>query len=113
MKKKKKKTGILPLTFKPILWGLKWSAIDIQKDKQDIIVNTINEGNMRQWRWITDTYGKSIIKSVLEKRITTEFHPESRNLARVLFGVKNFQHTYARRSARTTRTAIASMHRKV
>lgn len=75
----------LPESFRPLLWSLKWDDVDINKDKNDIILNTVNEGTLDQWRWILQTYGKEVIRETLAKRLATEFHPESRNLARVIF----------------------------
>lgn len=82
----------IPRSFKPLLWSLRWNALDREKDKEDIIVNTINEGSLDQWCWIIETYGKDTIRSVLEKRLETEFHPESRNLAKLIFSVSHFRH---------------------
>ena len=86
----------LPDFFKPLLWSLKWDSIDIDEDKEDIIVNTVNEGTLDHWRWIINAYGKKEIRRVLERRLASEFHPESRNLAKIIFSVPHFQH--ARRS---------------
>ena len=82
----------LPATFRPLLWSLRWNDIDIEEDKDDIIVNTVNEGTLDQWRWIIEAYGKDTIRAILEKHLATEFHPESRNLARVVFSIQNFSH---------------------
>lgn len=81
-----------PETFRPLLWGLRWEDIDVELDREDIIVNTINEGTLEQWRWILKTYGKNVIREVLQNRLDTEFHPESRNLAKVLFSLSHFRH---------------------
>lgn len=62
-------------------------------------MGAINDGTLNQWKWIRETYGDSVIRNVLKKRLVSEFHPESRSLARVVFGIKNFQH--ARRSPYT------------
>ena len=86
-----------PMLFRPLLWSLRWKDIDIDEDKEDIIVNTINEGSLEQWLWIIRTYGKNTIRRVLQKRLVTEFHPESRNLAKVIFSSLNFHH--ARKSS--------------
>ena len=79
--------NIIPETFKPILWSLKWNDIDVDKDKEDIILNSINEGTMAHWRWIAKTYGKETVRSVLAKRLATEFHRESYNLAKTIFNL--------------------------
>jgi hypothetical protein len=87
-----KKTRKPPEMFRPLLWYLKWDSVDINKDKEDIIVNTINEGSLKQWHWLIKTYGKRVVRNTLRKRLITEFHPESRNLAKVIFGVSDFKH---------------------
>lgn len=75
----------LPDSFRPLLWSLRWEEIDINKDKEDIILGAVNEGTLEHWRWIIKTYGKQAVRDTLKKRLATEFHPESRNLARVVF----------------------------
>lgn len=89
VKKDKEK---LPDFFKPLLWSLKWEDLDIQEDKEDIIVAAVNEGTLDHWRWIIDAYGKEEICRVLGHRLSSEFHAESRNLAKVIFGISEFKH---------------------
>lgn len=74
-----------PESFRPLLWSLKWDDIDINKDKNDIVLAAVNEGTLEHWRWLIKTYGREAIRETLVKRLATEFHPESRNLARVVF----------------------------
>ena len=81
-----------PEIFRPLLWSLKWDAIDIDEDREDIIVSAINEGTLEHWRWIIKTYGKKTIRDVLAHRVTSEFHPESLNLARVVFSLPPLRH---------------------
>lgn len=87
----------LPKSFRPILWGLDWNRIDVNNDREDIVVNTLNEGTADQWRWIRKTYGDAKIRTILSRRLTTEFHPESINLARIVFGIKSMRN--ARRNS--------------
>lgn len=84
-----------PASFRPLLWSLKWKDIDVDEDKEDIIVGVINEGSLDEWRWLIKTYGKDAIRRVLQERLATEFHPESRNLAELIFSIPHFR--YARR----------------
>jgi hypothetical protein len=84
-KKKQTKSTKLPLSFRPILWGLDWKKLSIQRDKEDIIVNTINEGTIDQWQWIRKQYGDHMIRSTMKHRLVSEFHPESLRLASVVF----------------------------
>ncbi|OGF74142.1 hypothetical protein A2Z63_00225 [Candidatus Giovannonibacteria bacterium RIFCSPLOWO2_02_44_8] len=87
----------LPEMFRPLLWSLRWEDIDIDEDKEDIIVNAVNEGTLKHWRWIIKMYGEEKIRGVLKRRLASEFYPESRNLAKVIFSVPQFRH--ARRSS--------------
>jgi len=82
----------LPDFFKAILWSLEWKKLDIEEDKEDIIVAAVNEGTLDHWRWIIDTYGRAEIRRVLQHRLSSEFHAESRNLAKVIFGISEFKH---------------------
>ncbi len=82
----------LPSSFKPLLWWLRWDDLDVEEDKEDIIVNAINEGTLSHWRWIINFYGKKTIRKVLGRRLETEFHPESRNLAKVVFSLSHLRH---------------------
>jgi hypothetical protein len=86
------KSQRLPLSLKPLLWGLKWDDLKIDEDIQDIVTGVINEGTMDQWKWLVETYGKEKIRQVLQERLATEFHPESRHLAQLLFSIPSFRH---------------------
>lgn len=87
------KAGV-PYSFKSLLWSFRFDAIDPEKDKEDIIVNTVNDGTLAHWRWIVERYGRETIRQVLARRLATEFHPESLNLARAIFGLSSVR--YAR-----------------
>jgi hypothetical protein len=83
-----------PKIFQPLLWSFKWQDIDVMEDKDVIIVNTVNEGTLSHWHWLIQTYGKQTIQQVLERHLASEFHPESRNLAKIIFSISKFR--YAR-----------------
>lgn len=82
----------LPLSFKPLLWSLRWEDIDIDRDRADIILAAVNEGTLDQWRWLIATYGKATIREVLSQRLETELHPESRRLAALTFDLPPLRH---------------------
>ena len=87
-----KRGDSLPNSFKPLLWSWRWKNIDVQRDKEEIIVSAVNEGSLDHWRWILKTYGKKEIKKILENRLASEFHLESRNLAKIFFSISKFRH---------------------
>ena len=90
-------TSPLPSFLRPLMWGLKWDELNINDDKEDIILGVINGGTIRDWQWLRTTYGKDTVRRVLENRLSSEIYPESRNLAKIFFSVNSFRH--ARRSA--------------
>ncbi|OGY54401.1 MAG: hypothetical protein A3C82_00860 [Candidatus Wildermuthbacteria bacterium RIFCSPHIGHO2_02_FULL_47_12] len=82
----------LPEIFRPFLWWAKWGDLDVEVDKEDIIVSAVNEGSLSHWRWLIGMYGKDTIRKVLENRLASEFHPESRSLAKAIFSLSGFRH---------------------
>lgn len=97
MKRVKKQLNVQPpKMFRPILWSLRWQDVDVNGDKDDIIVNAVNEGTLDHWRWLIKTYGKPTVRRVLKRHLVSEFHPESRNLAKLIFSVSQFRHALKR-----------------
>lgn len=92
-----KNKKILPEYFKMILWSYDFEAVDPVKDKKTIIINAINYGDLRHWRWLTKFYGKKIIADILKTIPAAEIRPGARNLASALFSINNFN--YASRSS--------------
>lgn len=88
----RKAKNTLPEMFRPLLWSLRWEEIDVEEDKEDIILAAVNEGRLDHWRWLIQAYGKEEIKRVLERRLVTEIHPESLNLAKLIFGVSKLRY---------------------
>lgn len=85
------KSGV-PNSFRPFLWWLRWDAVDVERDRAEIIMAALNHGTVAHLRWIVKTYGVSMIRAELARRLETEFHAGSRNLAKVLFSVPDFRH---------------------
>jgi len=87
MKKEK-----IPESLRPLLWGLKWEELNIEDDKEDIILGVVNGGMMANWKWLRSVYGEGAVKNILEKRLESELYLESRNLAKIFFMVQSFRH---------------------
>lgn len=86
----------LPDFFKPLMWSYDFSKIDLDKNKKTIIVNTINYGDLKHWKWITNYYGIKEIQNTLVQIPATELRSRALKLASLLFSIKNFN--YAPRS---------------
>jgi hypothetical protein len=88
----------LPSYFKPIMWSYDFELLDLQMNKKRIIINTINYGDLRHWRWISQFYGKEEIRQILTEITATEIRPRALNLASIIFNVDKFN--YALRGLR-------------
>lgn len=78
----------LPQSFKPLLWSYDFSRINPKKDKKLIIINTINYGDLEQWRWLIRTYGKKEIKDILEHVPASEIRRHVHRLVSLIFNVE-------------------------
>ena len=86
----------LPPYFRPILWSYNFDKVDLLRDKKTVIINAINYGDLRHWRWIADFYGKSEVVEVLKNAPITAIISRVVNLASLLFKIDNWN--YAPRS---------------
>ena len=82
----------LPGFFKPILWSYDLSKINPYKDKKRIIVNAINYGDLKHWKWIGAYYGQKTIQEVLGGVSVSEIRPRVLKLASLVFSIKSFNH---------------------
>lgn len=107
MKKKKIK---LPISFKPLFWSYDFSNINLEESIKSIIVNTINYGDLRQWKWIADYYGKNSLRKEFSKIPRSEIRPQALKLAELLFSIKPSKYAY--RSIDRTRERNLSLSKK-
>jgi len=95
MKNKMSQTR-LPSYFKPLLWSYRFSSINPDKNRRTIIVNALNYGDLKHWRWLVDYYGKDKLREMVSDIPASEFRSPVQKLASLLLGVKRFK--YASRS---------------
>lgn len=76
----------IPAFFKPILWSYDFEKLDSQKDQREIILQTINYGNLVHWSWILKNYGKTTVQRIIEQGQKTKLRPGARRLAEIIFG---------------------------
>lgn len=89
----------LPLFFKHLFWGYDFSSINPDRNKKLVIVNTLNYGDLRQWRWLIKKYGKENLRGIIKIIPESEFREHVIKLIKLLFDIKKFK--YASRSAKT------------
>ena len=88
----------IPSFFGPILWSYDMTKLDAEKDKRLLITQAVNYGDLKHWRWLSDTYGKHEVREVLATLPASEIRPRVQRLASLLFGLTRFNH--APRSSR-------------
>ena len=89
---KKDKSNKLPLFFKPILWSYDFNSIDSEEDKRVIIINTINYGDLKHWRWIVKYYGRKNVREMLKKIPFTEIRARVAPLVSIIFSINKFNY---------------------
>ncbi|MDD4901421.1 MAG: hypothetical protein PHS62_04985 [Patescibacteria group bacterium] len=97
-KQNQAQNNALPDFFRPILWSFDFNEINPDEHKKTIILNAINYGDLKHWRWLAEYYGRETIREILSNVSATELRPRALNLARLIFSIKNFN--YAPRGAK-------------
>jgi hypothetical protein len=77
----------LPLFFKPILWSFDFSRLSLIKDKHLIILNTINYGDFKHWKWIAEFYGKEEISRIIFEAPVGRIRKRAKILAAIIFKI--------------------------
>jgi len=95
---KTKNSSKLPLFFKPLFWGYDFNSIDFIENKKLIIINTLNYGDLKQWKWLVKIYGERSLKKTIESIPKSEFRKQVIPLIKLLFNINKFK--YASRGAK-------------
>jgi hypothetical protein len=84
----------LPDSFRPLFWSYRFDQLEPTKDARTIVIQLINYGSLRHWRWLVRRYGTTEIKHVLESIPATEIRPRTRVLASLLFSIPTWRYAY-------------------
>lgn len=87
----------LPKELEPLFWSYDFSALDLEKDKELILIQIINLGSLTDWQWLNRIYGKDEIRNMIGRVSATTFRPGALKLASLLFSVDKLN--YAPRSS--------------
>lgn len=82
----------IPNFFKPLLWSFDFAKINPEKHKKTLIINAINYGDLKHWQWLNKTYGTREIRDILCKIPATALRKRVRELAKIIFNIKKFNH---------------------
>jgi hypothetical protein len=99
-KQNDKNQSKLPQSFKPLFWSYDFSKINPQKEKETVVIQTINYGDLDHWKWLNKYYGKNTITKILLKIPATSIKPRTRNLISLIFDINKERFNYASRSAK-------------
>lgn len=97
----------LPESFKPLLWSYDISRLDAGRDKNRIVINTINYGDLSHWRWLVKTYSVEEVKRIVETTLASEFRPGALKLISLLLGISKHNDAY-RGADRISKSTLAA-----
>jgi len=86
----------LPKYFKPLFWSYEFASIDPVEHQRLIIVNSLNYGDLKHWRWLIRKYGRGEVKRNIKNIPASEFRKPILSLISLIWGVKQLK--YASRS---------------
>lgn len=87
-----KSADSLPDFFRPLMWSYDFNSLNLEKSKKTIILNAINYGDLKHWRWIADYYGKNEVKKVLETIPAPALRSRVRKLASLIFSLQKLNY---------------------
>jgi len=71
--------------FKPLLWSFDFSKMDPVRDRKTVILNGVNYGTLKHWRWLSNYYGRDEVGRFLASVDTREIKPRTRRLVALVF----------------------------
>lgn len=80
----------IPKSVAPLLWSYNAKKFNTQSGKKQLVVNAINYGDLKDWRWLVKRYGKNEIRRLLQSIPASELRPRVRRLAAIIFSIKKF-----------------------
>lgn len=89
----------LPEMFRPLLWSYVFKTIEPDEHYKEIIINAINYGDLKHWRWLINYYGWDRLREVITTVPVTEFRPRVVRLISLLFHIPQNEFNYAPRGA--------------
>ncbi len=89
----------IPKDLQPILWSYNLDLLDLERDKNRIVINIINYGKWKQWQWLVKQYSREEIRKIIKETPITEFRSRALKLISLLLNIKHFQ--YASRNINT------------
>jgi hypothetical protein len=77
---------MIPDTAAKYFWDVNASELNVEKHKRLIMSRLLNYGDLREWRWLAERYGKKEIVSFVRSDGRTGLREPTKRLALVMFG---------------------------
>lgn len=78
----------LPTAVKASLWSYDTKKLDLVRDKNRIIKQTLNHGSLEAIQWLKATYSQSQIVEVFQESSSSEWTKKSLNYWSLILGTK-------------------------
>lgn len=78
----------IPKFIAPCLWPYKIEELDLKGDKELIITQVLNHGDMRRIRWLYSVYGEDEIKKVVSNPQRGIWSERALNFWEILLGIR-------------------------
>src|SRR5579862_5068954 len=84
----------LPNSLRRLFWSYQFEVLEQVRDEKTIIVQLINYGSLKHWRWLVSAYGAAEVKRVLQLIPATEIKPRTRVLASLVFSIPSWRYAH-------------------
>jgi len=88
----------LPKFFKPLFWYCDFLKLDLQENKEEIMIQTINCGDWQHWQWLFGYYGAEETKKIIKNIPFSAFRKRVLKLIFLILKINKLK--YASRSDR-------------
>lgn len=88
----------LPQFFESLFWYCDFLELDLQKNKEEIMIQTINYGNWKHWQWLFKYYGLVESKKIIQDIPVTTLRKRALRLIFLIFKLNKLK--YASRGDR-------------
>jgi len=78
----------IPNSVQKVLWSYDLSKIDIKKDKEKIIFNVLNFGDLESVSWLWQQYSREELKKIIKNSIANNWSSKSLNYWSIFFETK-------------------------
>jgi len=95
----------VPRWFQKLYWWGNSSKIDSKYNQRVVVTQVINRGDLNQWRWLVQTYGKDELRDLVRNIPASEFRPRALKLISLLLGISKMNYASRNDYIKATRNS--------